>query len=188
MSKQTICRQGSSQVWKECWFGLASCVLPHARVRPSLRSINLSNLSARAAGIVHPRKYLVYPAPRGRERERERESVRVCGFWRLSSHRDRARRSPLLRPPSLPVAASESEDASRHWGPKTPHAREIRDIHSTPLQSFRFVFLRRSRPLVRSFVPRIHVTLHSPTLRIIRRREHVPVSPSPKRIYSAYRL
>ena len=167
------------------WFSL---LRPAARARAAFAPLHQPVKFERARGWNSPSAEISrISCPEG-ERERERESVRVCGFWRLSSHRDRARRSPLLRPPSLPVAASESEDASRHWGPKTPHAREIRDIHSTPLQSFRFVFLRRSRPLVRSFVPRIHVTLHSPTLRIIRRREHVPVSPSPKRIYSAYRL
>ena len=104
-----------------------------ANALPSVRSINLSNLRARAAGggaggIVHSRKYLLYLAPR---EGREEESVRECGFWRLASslsalsQRDRAPPSLL---PSCCLGGCKSVASVVALGPKTPHAREIRDI------------------------------------------------------------
>ena len=94
-----------------------------ANAPPSVRSINLSNLRARAlaggaGGIVHSRKYLLYLAPR---EEREEESVCECGFWRLASSSLSALSCRDRAPPSFPVVASE--DASRrrwwHWGQNT---------------------------------------------------------------------
>ena len=135
-----------------------------ANALPSVRSINLSNLRARAGagggagGIVHSRKYLLYLAPR---EGREEESVRECGFWRLASslsalsQRDRAPPSLL---PSCCLGGCKSVASVVALGPKTPHAREIRDIHSaakvaSPLLPDSFSVVR-----VRSFVrERIHV-------------------------------
>ena len=142
-----------SSVGEECRLGFIRC----GKRAPSVRSINLSNLRARAGagggagGIVHSRKYLLYLAPR---EGREEESVRECGFWRLASslsalsQRDRAPPSLL---PSCCLGGCKSVASVVALGPKTPHAREIRDIHSAAKVAL--PLLPDPSSVVRSFAP-----------------------------------
>ena len=109
----------------------------------------MSNLRARAGGIVHPRKYLLYISCPGEKRERER-GVCACGFWRLSSHRRRARRALS---PSLPLSLSRccclrgcervgigAKNTAREGNERYP-------LHSTPTNVVSF---RLPPPFVRS--------------------------------------
>ena len=141
--------------------GIAGCVQLAAAVRrPPLGPLHQPVKFEGARGWNSPSAEIspLHILPRGKEREREGERSVACGFWRLSSHRRRARRAlspslslPLSLFPSLAVAASEDASESA-LGPKTPHAREMRDIRSTPLHSTptNVVSFRLPPPFVRS--------------------------------------
>ena len=136
--------------------GIAGCVQLAAAVRrPPLGPLHQPVKFEGARGWNSPSAEIspLHILPRGKEREREGERSVACGFWRLSSHRRRARRalSPSL-PPTLPLSLSRccclrgcervgigAKNTAREGNERYP-------LHSTPLRltSFRFVFLRHS--------------------------------------------